>query len=156
MGIQVLWLWWPLQKCIQFHSTSSDWDKQSAETARRRWKSTLPQVFFTALTKYDAPQMLCTVWQDEGFHRNRTDWTIPVMWIGFSRNETEGVEWASSGFHRVPDYAGPIWAGNNTFLVSAFNLNTFGRGLMLSRGLQELVSLAQDLPANTHTHLDGE
>lgn len=60
------------------------------------------------------------------------------MWLRFSRKETEGVEWASSGFHRVPDYAGPIWAGSNTFLVNAFNFNAVGRGLMLSCGLQEL------------------
>lgn len=64
----------------------------------------------------------------------------------FSKKKAEGVEWASSGFNRVPDYAGPIWAGNNTFLVNAFNLNAFGRGLMLSHGLQEPVSPGLDLP----------
>ncbi len=132
-------------------------DRQTDETARPRRKSILLHVFLQRWLNTMFYKSFSRFNKTIALHQNQIDLTIPVMWISFSRKETEGVEWASSGFHRVPDYAGPIWAGNNTFLVNAFNLNAVGRGLVLSHGFQELASPGQDLPhtskrTNTHTH----
>lgn len=47
---------------------------------------------------------------------------------------------------------GPIWAGNNTFLVSAFNLNAFGRDIALCESPGRISHTQQITPAQAHTH----
>lgn len=49
---------------------------------------------------------------------------------------------------------GPIWAGNNTFLVSACNLIAFGRDLALCESPGR-ISHTQQITVQAHTHTPG-
>lgn len=97
--------------------------------------------------------MLCVVWQGDGFHQNRADWTVPLMWIFVSAGtKQKGLSGRVLASARSQIMRGPIWAGNNTFLVSAFNLNAFGRGLVLCESGEGSPTYSK----HARTHLDGE
>lgn len=98
--------------------------------------------------------MLCVVWRGDGFHQSRADWTVPLMRVFVSAGtKQKGLSGRVLASARSQIMRGPIWAGNNTFLVSAFNLNAFGRGLALCERRGRISHIQR---TRAHTHLDGE
>lgn len=136
---------------------------ETDETVWRSMKSIPPifLVFSPAMTKHSARQMLCVVRHGDSFRQKRTDWTVPLMWIfGFSGNETEGLEWASSGFR-----LGPRLCGAPSELATTHSLSVPLILMHLAEALR-FVSPREGSPArskqhvrrhtHTRTHLDGE
>lgn len=118
-------------------------------------RKSIPQVFFFKLHWLNTVLNKCSAWFDRatGFHQNRADWTFPLMWIFVSAGtKQKGLSGRVLASTRSQIMRGPIWAGNNTFLVSAFNLNAFGRGLVLCESGEGSPTYSK----HAHTHLDGE
>lgn len=120
----------------------------------------IPPIFLVlspAMTKHSARQMLCVVRHGDSFRQKRTDWTVPLMWIfGFSGNETEGLEWASSGFRR-----GPRLCGAPSELATTHSLSVPLILMHLAEALR-FVSPREGSPARSkqhvaeaHTHTPG-